>query len=91
MHIDLFLRLGMEMLDSKIFDHNEEQEDTTNIPMTIDSPLFSLSLQCILSIGGSFTHKSFIPGENREYEKLRSMLIERGGLVVLLLIKKQNK
>lgn len=49
-----------------------------------------MSVQCLLSIGGSFTHKSFIPGENREMEKLRSMLIERGGLVVFLLIKQKK-
>jgi len=53
----------------------------------INFELLRLSVQCLLSIGGSFTHKSFIPGENRELEKLRSMLIERGGLVVFLLIK----
>ncbi len=89
MNIDLLMRLGIEVLDSKTDD--EQIETPSSTTSTIDSSLFSLILQCILSIGGSFTHKSFIPGENREYEKLRSMLIERGGLIELLLIQKQNK
>ncbi|KRW98784.1 hypothetical protein PPERSA_11701 [Pseudocohnilembus persalinus] len=44
------------------------------------------AIECLISLGGNYSRKQYIPGETQENDKLRKYLIQNGGLLALIYI-----
>ena len=45
-----------------------------------------MAINCLIVLGGIYDRKMYIPGETRELDKARKMLIDNGGLLALIFI-----
>lgn len=54
-----------------------------------DVEIRKMSVICLTTLGGIYDRKMYIPGETRENDKVRKILIENGGLVALIYIHKK--
>lgn len=54
-----------------------------------DFEVRKMSVVCLTTLGGIYDRKMYIPGETRENDKVRRILIENGGLTALIYISKK--
>ena len=48
------------------------------------------SIECLISFGGIYNRRLYIPGETSDHDQARKNLIENGGLLPLIYIYFQN-
>lgn len=51
-----------------------------------DKKIRILATNCLIHLGGIYNRRMYIPGETRDNDKIRRILIENGGLLALLWI-----
>lgn len=54
-----------------------------------DKKIRILATNCLIHLGGIYNRRMYIPGETRDNEKTRKILIENGGLLALLQIQRK--
>lgn len=55
-----------------------------------DKQLIVNAIKCLTLLGGIYDRRNYIPGETRENDQIRRILIEGGGLLALLIINKKS-
>lgn len=71
------IKIALSSLDSKLI-------------QKYDIEIRRMSVICLTTLGGIYDRKMYIPGETRENDKVRKILIENGGLVALIYINKKG-
>ncbi|EAR92967.2 tubulin-tyrosine ligase family protein (macronuclear) [Tetrahymena thermophila SB210] len=54
-----------------------------------DRKIRILATNCLIHLGGIYNRRQYIPGETRDNDKIRRLIIENGGLLALLWIRKK--
>jgi len=55
-----------------------------------DSQIIKLAIQCLSSLAGKYDRNMYIPGETRDFDKVRVFLINQGGLLALMIASKSS-
>jgi len=53
-----------------------------------DIQVIKLSIKCLSALAGKYDRKMYIPGETRDFDKVREFLINQGGITGLMIVSK---